>query len=186
MYGRWVRPYQWQPIWRHTRVADGHTVLNHAPVRVGGSLLWLAVLGAGPSARHAWLGVGEWRVGGLYAPANAQFRSANLTLPTRPLVLNADVAWPGISDPASQCDTLQELCQGYVMVELVDPATGDVEPGYEANDCVIKRSLFRSSGPVIPTPGGSLSLSELTKRDAQPSLTKRRSSFLRGGRWSGA
>jgi hypothetical protein len=138
LYGRWVRPYQWHPIWRHTRVADGHTVLNHAPVRVGGSLLWLAVLGAGPSARHAWLGVGEWRIGGLYAPANAQFCSANLTLPTRPLVLNADVAWPGISDPASQCDTLQELCQGYVMVELVDTATGAVEPGYEARDCVIQ------------------------------------------------
>ena len=53
-------------------------------------------------------------------------------------MLNADVAWPGISDPAAQCDTLQELCQAYVMVELVDPATGAVQPGYEAHDCVVQ------------------------------------------------
>ena len=128
----WRRPFRWQPPWRHSRVADGHTVLNHAPVHVDGALLWLA---AGSALR--WVAVPEWRLAGVYGPANAQFRSANLTLPAQPLALNADVAWPGITD-TQQCDQLHDLCQAFVMVEVLDAEMGTVVPGYEAAKCVVQ------------------------------------------------
>ena len=146
-------------------------MLNHAPVSAGGSLLWLAPR-TGVDTEHAWVGVPNWRLGGLYSPANAQFRSKIVTLPAQPLLLNADCLWPGITDAAAQCDDLQELCQAYIMVEVVDPATGVPLPGYGASDCVIQNQddtqiplRWRGGRDTVPLAGRAVQL-RFTLRDA--------------------
>jgi len=50
------------------------------------------------------------------------------------LALETDAQWQVAADA---CDPLRELCQAYVMVELLDATTAAVVPGYEAGKCVV-------------------------------------------------
>ena len=149
-HSAWTRPYAWQRFWRRSRVLGPHAVLNHAPLRWRGWRLWLAdqYRPANPvaaddegsaeanAAPTVWFGIPEWRLGGIYAPANAQFQTRAFALPAAPLAVNVDTAW---QVPAAQCDPLNELCQAYVMAALLDARTGAVIPGYEAaNNTVIR------------------------------------------------
>ena len=53
--------------------------------------------------------------------------------------MNADVSW-AIPTPTA-CDPLRELCQAFVMVELLDPAEGFVVIlNYEAGKCVVSNT----------------------------------------------
>eukprot|EP01045_Picozoa_sp_COSAG04_P020771 COSAG04_NODE_2165_length_4644_cov_3.313022_2_plen_861_part_00 len=130
----WSRPFRWQRFWRTSRVLGPHSALNHAPlhwrdpVMNTSSLLW-AVDGQ-------WMHVPAWRVGGVYSPANAQFTTESLLAPgpAAPLTLNADALWQVTAD---KCDSLKELCQAYVMVEVLRNNSNAVVPGFEAGKCVV-------------------------------------------------
>ena len=101
--------------------------LNHAPLTLQGQRLWLStqVTATDPSnGGPAWYTLPEWRLGGLYAPANAQFTTGSFILPESGLTINVDASWTdGLSaENASKCDPLRELCQSYVFAELLDAA----------------------------------------------------------------
>lgn len=83
--------------------------------------------------KHVWIGstglvysLPLYRIAGLYTISNAEMSTAVLTLPSQPLVLNADVHWKG-GTTTHGCD---EGCAAYVFVELVDPGTGVAVAGF--------------------------------------------------------
>jgi hypothetical protein len=98
------------------------------------------------SAHHIRLmGLPSGRLSGLYAPANAEFTTASFAwpaLPAKGLTLNADIRW---YRPPPQL-TCNQGCQAYVMVALLDAATGTQIPGYERRNCV----LYDVDGQALP------------------------------------
>lgn len=92
-------------------------------------------------AQHVWVGDGtvytlpEFRIAGLYAPANAEISTDAFAMPaaTPPVFyLNANAKW-GDKLVTGGCD---EGCAAYIMAELRDAATGDVIPGFEREKCI--------------------------------------------------
>lgn len=127
----WLQPYRWQRFWRENRVVPPHTILNHAPLPLPerDTLAWVS--------GERWWGVPMWRVAGLYSPANSQFVTKVVSVPEPPsaLAINADALW---QVNASDCDSLQELCQSFVMVSVLDPGTNAVVPGFHDSNCVVR------------------------------------------------
>ena len=107
---------------------------------------------------HLWLenssiwGIGQFRIGGVYAPANGEFDSMPFASSAVPgLWLNADARWHEDA-VAHGCD---EGCAAYVMVALF-AASDTAEPlaGYEQEHCL----LMNVEGPRLPlrwTGGGA-------------------------------
>ena len=97
--------------------------------------------------KGSWLGLMNWRVGGLYAPGNAEFTTAPFAVPEQGyLWLDMDSRW-GAS--ATSClSAYGEQCQGYITVELLPPTGSTPIPGYEKEHCQLAR--FHGSEQGMP------------------------------------
>ena len=97
--------------------------------------------------KGSWLGLMNWRVGGLYAPGNAEFTTAPFAVPEQGyLWLDMDSRW-GAS--ATGClSAYAEQCQGYITVELLPPTGSTPIPGYEKEHCSLAR--FHGSEQGMP------------------------------------
>ena len=75
-----------------------------------------------------------YRIAGLYAPANGEFSTPVLTVPTTPMWVNADVRWHGKLrtwyEGVQGCD---EGCAAYLYAAVLDAETGRELPGYGVN-----------------------------------------------------
>ena len=131
-------PYAWQRLWRQSRVLGPHEILNHNPLVISNKLIWFT--------KGRWVAVPDLRVAGLYSPANAQWVSKpfDLILGQKgiALAIESDSQW---QVPTSECDPLQELCQAYIMIEILaekidqhNASTWYVVPGFEMNKCIVK------------------------------------------------
>jgi len=116
----------------------------HGPITFGAnrSMVWLH-RGSKTGRGIQLIGVPEFRLAGMYAPANAEFTTGALrTKGARDRIwLSFDAHWtasvPDAPPPHhaafSDCD---EGCAAYVMVALLDAASGAVVPGFEKERCV--------------------------------------------------
>lgn len=105
--------------------------------------IWLMAQPVTLDGQHVWVGDGsiftlpEFRIAGLYAPANAEISTEPFVMPaaaaTPSFYLNADAKW-GSKLVTGGCD---EGCAAYLMAELQDAATGDVIPGFEREKCIL-------------------------------------------------
>jgi hypothetical protein len=132
---RWRRPYRRRTA-QQAPVAPADAMLNVGPVHLAGGLL--AWPGGFDTAANAYgttlLGVPQHRLGGLYAPANAEASSPPFAWPEggRGLWLDFDAHWE--QPPGGTCD---QKCQAYVMVAVLGANDTAPIPGYERNKCVM-------------------------------------------------
>merc|ERR1711924_468652 len=85
----------------------------------------------------------SYRLGGLYAPANAEFNTPPFRWSQADMLwLNADARWKGVPVTGG-CD---EGCAAYIMVELCDASTREVIPGFEKENL----KLMNTTGLKLP------------------------------------
>jgi hypothetical protein len=149
-HSAWERPYAWQRLWRTSRIFGPHRTLNHAPLLLRGQRLWLSsgAGGATDDSHPRWYALPAWRLGGVYAPATGQFTTSTFLLPAGGLALNVDAKWAGGLTHATidQCDTLHELCQSYVLYELL--LHGVPAPGFTMADATPIQGIDDVAAPL--------------------------------------
>lgn len=149
-HSAWERPYAWQRLWRASRAFGPHRTLNHAPLLLRGQHLWLSSGGEGVTDdKHPkWYGLPAFRLGGVYAPSTGQFRTETFMLPALGLTLNVDAKWSGglTRSTSDQCDTLRELCQSYVLYELL--IDGQPVPGFTFSESQAIEGIDSMAAPL--------------------------------------
>eukprot|EP01047_Picozoa_sp_COSAG01_P029777 COSAG01_NODE_2054_length_8538_cov_4.853656_6_plen_201_part_00 len=149
-HSAWERPYAWQRLWRSSRVFGPHRTLNHAPLLLAGQRLWLSsgAHNVTDDKQPRWYSLPAFRLGGVYSPATGQFRTATFVLPSTGLTLNVDASWSGGLTPATsdRCDILNELCQSYVMFELL--LLGKPVQGFTIQECHVIKGIDDIAVPL--------------------------------------
>lgn len=173
----WMRPYTMQTQLSGNAGIAGQAaappgfMITHAPLMVAQTVMpapgwpsdgmfWLW--------RGMWLGLMNWRVGGLYAPGNAVFTTDPFTMPPTEsyLWLDLDSRWGATT--AARCDKSNfERCQAYVLVELLPGnkcSTADAKDedapisGYEKENSNLLHGHYSEQGMPLtweqPTPSG--------------------------------
>jgi hypothetical protein len=136
---RWIGPADGnlsrQPMTRHDAWqrpfrsdVKPSTLFGEGGVIFRGYHIWLqSDWYTSPTARSnkMLLGLPEYRLAGFHSDSNAEFSTAVFSVPSRrPLWINADAHWDATR-------------AAYVMVEVLDAASGVVVPGYERERCVM-------------------------------------------------
>ena len=156
----WRRPY------RETAAAPRDAWLMAQPANV-------PALADGSAPRHVWVADGavytlpQFRVAGIYAPANVEFSTPPFTLPTAApssscrLTVNADAKWGALLQTGG-CD---EGCAAYLLAELRDAASGKPLPGFErgrfvpiVNATGLALPLLWQGAPALPAAGAPVFL----------------------------
>ena len=148
----WLRPHRqmtmrglvgpWTP---NDVLLDAEPLVVAAPTfNDGPHLLWLTrKLTYDPQAPGASaFTLPVHRLGGLSAPANAAFSTNPFKWPAAGIALDADVSWQ-VAPGATHCD---QGCQAYVLVELLDAASGAPIAGFERDKCILRNV----SGTQLP------------------------------------
>ena len=182
----WRRPY------RETAAAPRDAWLMASPANVNMAAATAADGGSSSSSgssepRHVWVADGavytlpQFRVAGLYAPANAEFSTPAFALPAPSaaattasqggscqLTVNAEAKWGALLQTGG-CD---EGCAAYLLAELRDASTDKPLPGFERDSFVpimnatgLALPLLWNNTPALPTGGEPVSL-RLYFRDA--------------------
>ena len=105
-----------------------------------------------------------YRIAGIYAPANGEFSSPVLTVPTEPLWVNANVSWHGqlktTFEGVRGCD---EGCAAYLYAAVLDAASGEELEGFGVAQTV----------PMMDVDGQRLPLRWKNGRDTASLVGKR-------------
>ena len=165
----WQRPFRKWAGNQEPRVSPVGEIMAVGGVMHQGRHIWVRQR---PPARMGvvggFLGILEYRLAGIYAPANAEFSTPVFAMPEDgKLWLNADAAWQPLQH-GEHCD---EGCAAYVMVALLDGHTGLTIPGFERHRCVFMNTtgtrlpLVWEGTPKPPGPTAAVQL-RVSFRDA--------------------
>ena len=133
----------WRRSHRRTKAAPRDAFLMAQPVGYADSMLWVGSTGSVYT-------LPQFRIAGLYAPANGEISTQAFTMPTAPLSVNADVHWDGMLntsyDGIRGCD---EGCAAYLFASVLDAVTGIELPGYGVNESIVQMDVDGLRLPLL-------------------------------------
>ena len=149
--GGWRRPYLLQTQSAGTTALSSPGMaatppgfkITHPPLQVPQTITSIAATdGMIWLWRNAWFGIMLFRLGGLYAPANAEFSSGTFMIPTETKSL-----WLNMDNRAhlGQTGLGGDMPDSYIMVALLpaggagSPPNRTAIPGFEAERCVLPK-----------------------------------------------
>ena len=104
------------------------------PVAFNDTLLWVGSTGQ-------VFTLPQFRIAGVYAPANGEFSTDVFTIPSTPMWANVVARWYGGLPSQHSGGGCDEGCNAYFFCAILDAESGKELPGYGVNETVVRMDV---------------------------------------------